>query len=515
MPEAFMQVTSSVCRLQQTIKTQTDLPCLSSGTPASAPVPSIPFSRHRACFCPYLGEESRTCSAGVTSPFHSLTSDRGCNGLFPTSGFKHFIDLAIRVILEWLSWLWGLWSLMKLRTLGIVRALQLLLGLAVLETLVAHAQKFTVLYNFAGPPDGGVPYASLVDASGALYGTTYVGGTGACTIEYEPVGCGTIFKVTGKKETVLYSFKGEPDGESPIGGLVKDDSGKFYGTTVAGGAFDSGTIFRMTGKKETVLHSFKGAPDGVGPSGTLLRDAAGNFYGTTSTGGANSVGGTVFKMDTNGNETVLYSFCSEVNCADGEYPQGALVMDASGNLYGTTTSGGNTGAGTVFKLDTSGNETVLYSFCPVLGSCTDGANPEGGLVVDASGNLYGTTYDGAYYGNVFELDTTGNETVLHAFCSEPGCADGAGPRAGLIMDAKGNLYGTTFEGATGGTVFELDASGAFSVLHSFTNGGPEEPIGGLVMDAKGKLYGTASQGGPGNCNPLEFSGCGAVFKIKP
>jgi uncharacterized repeat protein (TIGR03803 family) len=394
-----------------------------------------------------------------------------------------------------------------------------LLGLAALETPLSQAQTFTVLYDFAGPPDGGVPYDALVYTDGTLYGTTLVGGAGACTIEYEPVGCGTVFKVGGKKETVLYSFKGTPDGSSPIGGLVRDKSGNLYGTTARGGAFGYGTVFRITGKKETVLYSFKGVPDGAYP-GNLVRDAAGNFYGTTGNGGANGDGGTVFKVDANGNEAVLYSFCSQSQggiCVDGQFPAdaGGLVMDATGNLYGTTTSGGNTDEGTVFKLDASGNEIVLYSFCPDPG-CADGADPEGGLVMDASGNLYGTTYSGGTdQGVVFKVDPSGTETVLYTFCADPSCG-GNGPIGGLIMDAKGNLYGTALSGGNGGggTVFELDTSGTFAVLHSFTNGPPEEPVGGLVMNAKGNLYGTASQGGPGNCT-IEFYGCGAVFKLKP
>jgi uncharacterized repeat protein (TIGR03803 family) len=398
-----------------------------------------------------------------------------------------------------------------------------------------------VLYNFAGPPDGGVPYASMVYAEGtasgssvvprsALYGTTYAGGTGECTIENEVVGCGTVFLVTEAEETVLYSFQGQTDGAFPIGGLVRDNSGNLYGTTATGGAYGYGTVFRISGRKKTILYSFKGNPDGAIPASTLLRDGAGNFYGTTSAGGGNPANGnpvgagTVFKLDANGNETVLYSFCSQPSCADGFNPESGLIMDGGGNLYGTTYEGGSNlgssnGSGTLFKLDTTGHETVLYAFCSAP-NCADGANPEGGLITDADGNLYGTTYAGGNLysaGLVFKFDTTGHETALYAFCSESGCADGKSPTAGLIMDTKGNFYGTTLAGGSGGTVFELETNGALNLLHSFTSGstGPIEPVGGLVMDAKGNLYGTASEGGPGNCNPLEFDGCGAVFEIKP
>jgi len=402
-----------------------------------------------------------------------------------------------------------------------------ILSFTVALLAVAHGQQFTVLYNFAGPPDGGVPEANLLYAYGTsdntnavtvstVYGTTYAGGTGLCTIEGQGIGCGTVFKVAGQKEKVLYSFQGGTDGWAPLGGLVRDKKGNLYGTTAGGGAYSYGTIFTLAGKTKTILYSFQGTPDGSYPASTLTRDSGGNLYGTTYTGGANLAidnpagPGTVFKIDPSGNETVLYSFCSAPNCADGQNPQAGLVMDMEGNLYGTTTFGGNGGEGTIFKLDTKGQETVLYSFCQTLGKCSDGANPEGGLVRDANGNLYGTTYDGAEHGDVFKLDPAGNETVLYTFCSLPGCADGQGPTAGVIMDAQGNLFGTT-----DATVFEIDATGSFRIVYTFTGlPGPVEPVGGLTMDPKGNLYGTASQGGPGNCTLLYY-GCGAVFKIKP
>ena len=409
-----------------------------------------------------------------------------------------------------------------------------ILSFTVTVLVVAHAQQFTVLYNFAGAPDGGVPEASLLYADGVsdntnavpvstVYGTTTVGGTGLCTSEGWVTGCGTVFKVSGKKETVLYSFQGGTDGWAPLGGLVRDKKGNLYGTTASGGAYGYGTIFKLTGKTKTILYSFQGTPDGAYPTSTLAQDSEGNFYGTTYTGGANLAidnpagPGTVFKIDPSGNETLLYSFCSTANCADGQNPQAGAVIGTDGNLYGTTVLGGNSGEGTVFKLDMSGNEKVLYSFCPVLGDCTGGANPVGGLIMDADKNLYGTTdAGGTDQGVIFKLDTSGTETVLYTFCSEePSC--GGDPVAGLIMDAKGNLYGTAVAGGEGGegTVFELAASGAFSVLHAFAGEpGAVEPTGGLVMDAKGNLLGTASQGGPGDCAPL-YSGCGAVFKIKP
>ncbi len=399
-----------------------------------------------------------------------------------------------------------------------------ILSFTVALAAVAHGQQFTVLYNFAGPPDGGVPEASMIYVGGTpnrinavpvstLYGTTYVGGTGLCTIEGQGIGCGTVFRVAGQKETVLYSFQGGTDGWAPLGGLVRDKIGNLYGTTAGGGDYGYGTIFKLAGKTKTILYSFQGTPDGAYPASTLTQDSEGNLYGTTTSGGANGAvygGGTIFKLDMNGNETVLYSFCSKLDCADGESPESSLIMDASGNFLATTIYGGTEGGGTVFKLDSNGYQTVLYNFCSEQPHCTDGANPEGSLVRDTNGSLYGATYDGAEHGDVFKLDPAGNETVLYTFCSLPGCADGQGPTAGVIMDAQGNLFGTT-----DATVFEIDATGSFRIVYTFTGlPGPVEPVGGLTMDPKGTLYGTASQGGPGNCTLLYY-GCGAVFKIKP
>src|SRR5271157_3231541 len=247
-------------------------------------------------------------------------------------------------------------------------------------------------------------------------------------------------------ESVLHSFPGSPDGANPYAGLVRDAQGNLYGTTVNGGAQAKGTVFKVdaTGN-ETVLYSFTGAGgDGANPEAGLVPDAQGNLYGTTYAGGASNAG-TVFKVDTTGNETVLYSFTGAGG--DGAGPTGLLVRDAQGNLYGTTVFGGASGKGTVFKADATGNETVLYSF---TGAGGDGANPEAGLVPDAQGNLYGTTDAGgaSNAGTVFKVDTTGNETVLYSFTGAGG--DGAGPTGLLVRDAQGNLYGTTvFGGASG------------------------------------------------------------------
>jgi uncharacterized repeat protein (TIGR03803 family) len=246
----------------------------------------------------------------------------------------------------------------------------------------------------------------------------------------------------------------------------------------------------------TVLYSFTGGTDGGNPYAGLVRDAAGNLYGTAAIGGSSQFsGGTVFKVDTRGNETVLYSFCSVSGCFDGGFPVATLVLDASGNLYGTTVSGGTgcngSGCGTVFKLDTSGTETVLYRFA---GGTTDGCYPYGGVVLDASGNLYGTTSQcgsSKFYGTVFKVDASGTETVLHNFT---GGSDGGSPMyTSLLRDKKGNLYGVNFGGGSnGGVLYKLSKSGTFTVLHAFGPGGKDGffPYGTPAIDKKGNLYGT-------------------------
>jgi uncharacterized repeat protein (TIGR03803 family) len=246
----------------------------------------------------------------------------------------------------------------------------------------------------------------------------------------------------------------------------------------------------------SVDYSFKGAgaKDGAVPTATLIQDAAGNLYGTTSSGGGTGCGGSgcgvVFKLNTANHETVLHAFSGP----DGAIPYGALVMDIAGNLYGTTSSGGASGLGTVFKIDTTGKETVLYTFT----GNPDGANPYAGLVMDSSGNLYGTTESGGVsnLGTIFQIDRNGAETVLHSFAGQP--SDGADPKAGLTLDSNGILYGTTFSGGSAGfgTAYQLDTTNSESVLYNFTgqaDGG--NPFGGLTLDSNGTLYGTTTIGG--------------------
>jgi uncharacterized repeat protein (TIGR03803 family) len=272
--------------------------------------------------------------------------------------------------------------------------------------------------------------------------------------------------------------------------------------------------------------SITNCTDGAHPAASLIEDAAGNLYGTTggygATGGGDNGDGTVFKLDSTGHETVLYSFCPNNNCINGEMPLGGLMQDVVGNLYGTTAHGGASGNGTVFKVDTTGQESVIYSFWSASDP-TDGSYPSTGLIQDAAGNLYGTTEYGGDnpngWGTVFKVDASGQETEIYSFCSDPDCTDGALPLGGLIQDAAGNLYGTTEEGDSYGTVYQLapptQSGGNWTetVLYNFACSDPTcpdgaNPFAGLVQDAAGNLYGTTMSGGG-------YGSVGTVFKLSP
>jgi uncharacterized repeat protein (TIGR03803 family) len=456
-----------------------------------------------------------------------------------------------------------------------------------------------VLYSFCsqkknGPcTDGSGPSGLIVDASGHLYGTT-TGGGANCQSNNLP-GCGTVFELTPNAartkltETVLYSFCTKAtciDGRSPhYAGLIMDGSGNLYGTTTfggggsahlrpttsIGGTSDAGVVFELipnparTKWIETVLYSFcteAGCTDGNNPYAGLIMDGSGNLYGTTNLGGTHN-GGTVFELTPNAartkwTETVLYSFCTKASrfrdtagryfdtCIDGWAPYGPLIMDGSGNLYGTTPFGGATNAGVVFELipnaaRTTWTETVLHNFCAdaahrrdaaggraLSPNCADGNNPYAGLTMDGSGNLYGTSSKGGSQrlitqgsGTVFELApnaarTRWTETILYSFCAESNCIDGAYPHAGLITHGSGHLYGTTFAGIRAGTVFELTPNAARTkwtetVLHSFCAESNcidgAYPHAGLIMDGSGHLYGTTNGGG------AHYRG--TVFELKP
>ncbi len=397
------------------------------------------------------------------------------------------------------------------RSAGATQALAMLAATVV----AADAQTFTVLHTFTGGGgEGANPYAGLIlDKAGNLYGTTLNGGLWQH---------GTVFKLdTTGVLTTLHSFERRGDGNKPYGGVVQDPSGNLFGMTPTGigTKFARGIVYRIgTNGKEAKPHVFAGPPsDGENPLAGLIRDPSGNLYGTTGGGGSGcDTGGQggcgiVFKVS-KGNETVLYNFTGS-STGDGAHPEGTLVRDKAGNLYGTTLQGGNPSApfGTVFKLDTTGREIVLHTF-----GLTDGP-PCAGLMLDQTGNLYGTTSAGD--GLVFRMDTSGNSySILYTFA---GGSDGSEALGTLVMDETGNLYGTTRYGGdlscgqSGegcGVVFELKATGQEIVLHTFSGPDGMAPSSGLVRDSAGNLYGTAPRGGNIAC---VASGCGVVFKLTP
>src|ERR1022692_3429503 len=349
-----------------------------------------------------------------------------------------------------------------------------------------------VLYSFTGLADGGNPYGGVVpDSAGNLYGTTSAGGTS---------GYGVVFKLDkAGQETVLYAFTGGADGGYSYAGVIRDSAGNLYGTTSSGGTAGYGGVFELNaGGQETVLYSFTGGADGGYSYAGVIRGSAGNLYGTTSAGGTSGYG-VVFKLDKAGQETVLYAFTGG---ADGGYSYAGVIPDSAGNLYGTTSAGGTSGYGVVFKLSTGGQETVLYSFT----GGADGGYPSAGVIRDSAGNLYGTaSYGGtADVGVVYKVDAAGQETVLYTF---PPPHDGASPTAGVVRDSAGNLYGTTGAGGAqnAGVVYKLDRAGQETVLYSFTGGADGGyPHAGVIRDSAGNLYGTTPFGGTGS---------GVVYKL--
>lgn len=395
-------------------------------------------------------------------------------------------------------------------------ALALTSGLTLTSMLVqpTQAQTYTVLYSFKGGADGGSPYSGLIlDASGNLYGTTEVSGILKDCGAFR--GCGVVYKVDPSgKETVLHRFKGNADGRQPEwGNLFLDKAGNFWDTTVYGGIpgdIGLGTVYMIspTGK-EKIMHRFAGGPnDGEEPQTGLIQDASGTFYGTTAAGGSGPGGdcGTVFSMNQSGQVTILHSFI----VTDGCQPIGGLVMDAAGDMYGMTSTGGSTGYGTVFRITKTGDVTTLHTFTAE----PDGAYPLGILTLDQAGNIYGTTPGGGDpncttahqgCGIVFKIDTSGNEHILHSFLFD----DGGMPYAGVILDPAGNLYGSTsgFSTYNWGSLFKLDPQGNFTKIHVFTGGADGGfPFAPMTLNASGTLYGTAYERG---------RGWGVVFKLTP
>jgi len=435
----------------------------------------------------------------------------------------------------------------------------LLTALAISPFARAATWQEQVLYSFQGGSDGAVPAGGVVfDRSGNLYGATTDGN------QYGELGVVYELSPPAKKgdpwtESLIYQFLGKKDyndGMNPVGGLVIDGAGNLYGTTAYGGSggcillgvlYGCGTVYELSPPRqkggqwtEAILYSFQGDKDGYFPWGTLTFDAKGNLYGATQFGGGkgNTCNefyggncGTVFEMSPpkqqggHWTERVLHSFAGG---ADGANPNGGPVLDTKGAIYGTTFSGGNQGCktsyslgcGAVFKLGpttTRGSkwtEKLLHTFT----GNSDGAAPDGNLIFDGSGGLYGCAGGGGGHsrGVVFHLVAhrdTWSISILYDFL---GNRYGQDPTSGLLRDANGNLYGES-GGGVGGLVYRLKRSNgrwSFAALYDFGgNGDGDSPAGGLERDSSGDLFGTTLYGGTGqNCGT---GGCGTAFQVSP
>ncbi len=397
--------------------------------------------------------------------------------------------------------------------------------LAFAGSQLTQAQTYTVLHSFERGQDGANPLGGLTtDSSGNLYGTASSGGSGTNCLG----GCGTVFKLARRNSawilSPLYEFN-QSDGAFPEGRLTFGPDGKLYGTTGQGGSACAspgcGVVFALRPPvtfcrsvtcywSEQVVYQFAGGNDGSTPTGDILFDAARNLFGTTYNGGPASVGTAYELTQSGGNwtESVIHAFIG----TDGANPYAGVTQDTAGNLYGPTEFGGMFArGGTVFQLTNTQSgwtETVLHNF-----NGTDGARPLGGLLLDSSGNLYGTTsyggQGGGGGGKVFQLSPAGggwNFTQLWQFSGIQG------PWGDLVMDSSGALYGTTTqEGANSlGSVFKLTYSGGnwvFTTVHDFNGQDGANPHGSLVLDSNGNLYGTATGGGA--------HGVGVVWEITP
>lgn len=399
--------------------------------------------------------------------------------------------------------------------------MKLALSILALTLLVtaASAQTFSVFYNF-NFTDGSAPNGGLIlDSAGNFYGTTQFGGS---------FNRGNIFKLNSTgQETVLYTFTGSTDGGIPIGRLIRDSQGNLYGITSVGGdpTCSCGTVFELTANGSlVVLHAFLGGTDGAQNPGQAelgLVMVNGNLYGSASFGGVSGCDGNLgcgvlFKVTLAGVETVLYRFTGQ---ADGAFPQD-LITDAAGNIYGATGGSYMPGnGGTLFKLDTTGNLTTLYTFP----EGAEGTSPRWRLLRTVQGVFYGVTQFGGNTttcalgtlgcGIAFSVNAQGTEHVLHTFGEQAG--DGEEPSAGLLDDA-GNGYGTTFYGGIVnstcslgcGVVFQGNVAGKYSVIYRFTGASDGfNPAGGLVADRLGNIYGATLSGGSG--------GNGVIYKIAP
>ncbi len=389
------------------------------------------------------------------------------------------------------------------------------LAISFVSITPADAQTFTTLAAFNGL-DGESPSGPLVQGlDGNFYGPTFAGGS---------LGSGTLFKVTPAGTlTLLHSLDWYTDGGNSYAGLLLATNGNFYGTMSVGGAYLEGTVIKMTpaGTVNT-FYSFcaqTNCADGYQPSVSLVEGTDGNFYGTTSLGGNINSGGIAYRITPAGKLTTLYDFGSLANFADGDQPDSPLLLASDGNIYGTTYGGGASGIngyGTVFTLAPAGKLTTLHSFCVRGPICNDGQHPiSGALVEGTDGNFYGTTSVGGStnYGTIFRITRAGKLTTLHTFAGP----EGEFPYAGLIEATDGNFYGLTQLGGANnyGTIYQMTPAGHVTDLYDFCaqRGCPDGSYASsaLVQGTDGTLYGTTQTGG--NTTSCKNKGCGTVFSF--
>jgi len=392
----------------------------------------------------------------------------------------------------------------------IANHLLLFAGCATLLVQPATTQTFSIFHNFTS---GGVCPGLVMDTAANLYGAAG-GGT---------YGFGTIYKLTPAGGfTTVYNFTGGADGVGPCSKLALDAQGNLYGASNSGGTNGGGDVFKLTpGGSVTVLYNFPATPDLYFPDAGLTLDSSNNIYGTREYGGSFG-SGTAFEVPAGGVGTILHNFGA---AGDGKQPRAGVVVDANGDIYGTTYHGGtgkcgtSGGCGSVFEIASGGTLKILHSFDNRLP--LEGKFPWSDLLLDSQGNIYGTTWKGGDrsifsqgYGTAFKIAPDGTETVLRAFAG-PNFGDGCLPLGGVVMDSQGNLFGTTWGcgvygglSKNGGVVFEITFSGTEKVLYNFNKAklGAFHPEGDLVMDGQGNLYGTASGGA---------YGFGVVFKVTP
>jgi uncharacterized repeat protein (TIGR03803 family) len=381
------------------------------------------------------------------------------------------------------------------------------LGSVLSIVLSVNAESQQVLHEFGGGTDGRGPSGTLA-LHGSLYGTTSGAGNGY----------GTVYKLTLKgKIKTIYKFNGQPDGAYP-GGVTSDKKGNLYGTTYSGGDNNWGTIYEIsTNGVERILHSF-GGNDGCAPRGNLFLDSAGNLYGTNEYGGSaggcpyDQASGTVFKLSPDGTFTVLHNFTGSPDGAD---PTSGVVLDKQGNIYGTTSVGGDTlqsGEGVAYKITPSQQYAIIHTFGPP----PDATVPGGSLVIDKKGILWGISNGGGAYhqGTVYKIDSKTNiEAVFYSFNAAP---DGNAPYAASpALDKAGNIYGSTlFGGDYGfGTIFRVAPDGSETTLLDFDGQaeGAYPEFSGVTLDAKGNIYAVGTFGG----DKTGWNGDGTVVKVTP